>query len=154
MTYSVLDAFMLWLCLCSLGFYSQSLCKRGIYVVEVYVVKAEVPGLRFFESRFHYEVVIMRFFWWGYINLYWCFSCLSSWRKSFCIFPVQLHVYEVLVADSQGWPTLFTHGQFWAFVCVSTYSFVEIRKLVNWLKSTLLLKIICFDTHIYMKKQM
>jgi len=28
---------------------------------------------------------------------------------------------------------------------------VEIRTLVSWLKSTLLLKIKCFETHIYMK---
>jgi len=31
--------------------------------------------------------------------------------------------------------------------------FLEIRTLVSWLKSTLLLKIICFDTHIYMKTE-
>jgi len=31
--------------------------------------------------------------------------------------------------------------------------FVEIRTLVTWLKSTLLLKTKCFDTHIYMKTQ-
>ncbi len=29
---------------------------------------------------------------------------------------------------------------------------VEIRTLVTWLKSTLLLNIKCFDAHIYMKK--
>ena len=33
----------------------------------------------------------------------------------------------------------------------STKSFPQIRTLVPWLKSTLLLKIKCFDTHIYMK---
>jgi len=31
--------------------------------------------------------------------------------------------------------------------------FVEIRTFVTWIKSTLLLKIKCFDTHIYMKTQ-
>ncbi len=46
---------------------------------------------------------------------------------------------------------------FWQLISFRTFQnslFFEIRTLVSWLKSTLLLKSKCFDSHIYMKTQL
>jgi len=56
---------------------------------------------------------------------------------------------------TNGFEKNFYHESHWHSQCFifQITLFFEIRTLVTWLKSTLLLKIKCFDTAIYMKTQ-